>query len=339
MKIIGMMVVGEGEGSRYLDKCLSRIKPLVDYIVVAGNYKDKATDDILKKHGAIVVDYSNKEWGREQWKIKQSLLENYIVPMKPDWILCLDADEVFDERLDRGRLEELTIRGEIAFTFYFVQLYDSEDKMRVDGYWSGFRNVRFWKYIPEANQVWQRTALHCGLAPMYAYNWCADSEYIVKHYGYLKATDRERKKLRYDKYDPQAWYKSKEWYDSILSKPDIRPFDEDKFVTQFRYQEKKPKLEKIMEKKKNGKTFYIQNKFGKIFGVNEEIYETIWKDRVAKGKAVLIADEIQTKAIEAPVVEKEVVENAPKEDELTCKICGKVSKSKVGAIAHQRKHK
>lgn len=333
MNIVAMMVVGQGEGERYLANALYRIKDLADYIVVAGNYKDKKTNEILEDYGAIVADYSDAEWGKEQWRIKQSLFEQYIVPLKPDWVLCLDADEVFDERLTREKLEELATRDEIAFTFYFIQLYDSENQMRVDGSWSGFRNVRFWKYIPDVPQAWEHRALHCGLAPIYAYKYPADSEYLVKHYGYLKASDREKKKARYDKYDPQNWYMTKRWYDSIVSTPEIKPFNEQEFYKNLKYNPKKPKLDKLFNHKEKMNTYYIKNKYGKVVPVNEEVYDVIWKDRVAKGEAVLISDEPMVKKEEA-----EIIESVPKENELTCPFCGKEAKSKLGLNAHIRKH-
>jgi len=314
---------------RYLSLALKRLHEVCDEVVIGCNATDKATRDFLIGYpNTTTIDLSKYEWGKAQWKIKYTLLKDCIAPKKPDWIVCVDADEVLDKRFTREKAEEMAQRDEIAYTFYCVQLWDREDKMRVDGGWGNFRNVRYFKFLPEASLQYKKTPLHCGLAPLYAYRWRADSEFLFKHYGYMKLEDRERKIARYKKYDPKKVYRSSGWYDSIRTKPSVKAFNEDTFGAKLRYKPRRPRLSKVIIKKIMSKTFYVKNKYGRIYGVREEMLkEHLDRD----GISLVGADEYLR-------VEKR---QPPKElkNELQCPICGKICKSKIGLISHKRVHK
>jgi len=273
MKIVGFLTVGSGEVHRYLKNALERLSGLSDAIVIGCNATDKDTRNYLAEiKNARVYDLSKYEWGKKQHIIKQKLF--YAMEKEnPDWIICIDSDEVLDKTLTREKLEELTQREEIAYTFYCVQLWDNEEQMRVDGGWGNFRNVRFYKYVKDTSHLFQNSPLHCGLAPIYAYKWAADSEYLFKHYGYMKPEDRKKKVQRYNKYDPNGRYFNKQWYNSILGKPEIKPFNEDKFSKKLRYKPKKPLKDKYILKEMSGKVYYIKNRHGNVFSVKEEDLE------------------------------------------------------------------
>jgi len=330
MKIWGFITVGKGEIHRYLKNAIERLSELTDSILIGNNATDKETIDYLHSiEKAKVYDTSQYEWGKKQHIIKQKLFYK-LEKENPDWIVCIDADEVLDSRLTREKLEELTTRDEIAFTFYCVQLYDREDQMRVDGGWGNFRNVRFYKYIKNTNHLFQNSPLHCGLAPIYAYKWTADSEYLFKHYGYFTADDRRQKAERYRKYDPTGKYFNKSWYDSILGKPELRPFNEEEFGKKLKYKPKKPLKDKYTLKEMKQKIYFIKNRHGKVFSVSESQIED------HKREGIEIIGERDVTEISKFIDTKEL----PKEDVgYTCPICGFKAKTKAGLSAHKRKHK
>jgi len=328
MKIVGYCIVGSNEADRYLDKTLSQLSELCDEVIIALNAKDEKTRLAVLKYPKVkAYDLSEYEWGKEQWKIKELFFKKCVIPTKPDWVVCLDADEVFEKRVNREVLEELAKRGEIAFTFYCVQLWDREDQMRVDGGWGNFRNVRYFKYIPEAQIMWQRTPLHCGLAPIYAYRWASDSEYLFKHYGYLKKEDRLQKVERYKKYDPEGRYRTKQWYDSILGEPELRKFDEDEFGKKLRYKPKRPLMSKVVKKKIMAKTYYVKNKYGKVYPVSEGLLEETLR---RPGMELVEEKDYLKQEKRIPLVEP---------NPLQCPICGFVAKTKSGLNLHKKKHK
>ena len=212
MKIVGLMVCGIGESERYLEKPLNQFKQFCDDVVICLNGEDKKRDKLIKKYGFWSYR-DDREWGKNQDKIKTDLLAR-IMKLKPDWVLPLDADEEF-EGMDRKTLEELS-RKKRACYFYIVNHWNEEGK-----YHKGlsFWNIRFFKVKPLLGLTYQKTPLHCGLAPPYAYAYGTYVPYIIRHYGLMNKSDRIKKVERYKKYDPDAKYKSSIYYEAIASEP------------------------------------------------------------------------------------------------------------------------
>jgi hypothetical protein len=345
MKITAFLIVGTGEIDRYLHRVVLRLKELADNFVIGLNATDQETISYVSGiENSTILDLRDKEWGKEQWKMKE-LLFNKI--RDTDWVICVDADEVLE--VTRKQLEELTEREEIAYTFYCKHLWDNDSQMRNDGGWGGFRNVRFYKYLPELYQGFQKTSLHCGLAPIYAYKWCADAEYSFLHYGYMKESDRLKKVQRYNKYDPNKRMRNPGWYDSILTKPELIGVN-----IPLKYKSKKPKLEKLIKVNKMQKTYYIKNKYGQVYGVPEHlIEETLKRPGITllgsyegiKNREADVIDEPKKEVemaylkAEAEVVDEPKAETkAETKTELKCSVCGFEAKSEFGLKSHSRKH-
>lgn len=200
------MIVGPGEGDRWLEPTLKQL--WVDNVCVLLNNADEKTKQIVEKY-ATFIEIDNREWGKEQWRIKQDFLTKVIDHCKPDWIWTLDSDEIFDPSFTREKAEELTRGTDVAWYFWCLQLWNSDDQVRLD---LSFPNIRFYKVVPEFGLHFKAASLHCGLAPMYAYQWGSQSNLYFKHYGLMKAEDRAKKVARYEKYDPRAQFKAKDWY-------------------------------------------------------------------------------------------------------------------------------
>lgn len=250
------MVVGPGEGDRYLEATLKQL--WVDDICLVLNNADPKTIQIAEKYAQLVV-HDNREWGKEQWRIKQDFLKKVVEFCNPDWIWCLDSDEIFDPAFTREKAEELTRGNDIAWYFWCLQLWNEPGKVRLD---LSFPNVRFYKVMPEWGLHFKTAALHCGLAPMYAYQWGSQSNLYFKHYGLMLPADRVKKVARYDKYDPTAKYKGKDWYSALRNeKARSVPFED--AVSQL------PDIiykDKVIKKpmSKNKEIFMFRNKHGKV---------------------------------------------------------------------------
>ena len=84
MKIVGAMVVGPGE--KHLAEAIDNIK-WVDKLYICDNGANLALQGVK-----VVSD--DREWGKDQYKIKQDFFDNIIKPeIQPgDWIIWKDAD-------------------------------------------------------------------------------------------------------------------------------------------------------------------------------------------------------------------------------------------------------
>lgn len=222
MRIAGLMVLGPNE--KYLRKSLDEFKRLCDDVLIATNNADETTIKTIEEYGFKHYE-DNREWGLYQPDIKTSLLERAGREIQPDWIIALDADEVFCPSFTRDEAEKLTERGEIAWYFLVVNLYNDEQHFAHSVGIQRFWNIRFYKYLPEFGLQFQRKALHCGLAPPIAYKYGWHAPFYLLHYGLMLPEDRQRKQERYRKYDPNKRFKAGAYYDELGQELPMRVFD------------------------------------------------------------------------------------------------------------------
>lgn len=351
-----MGVVGKGEADKYLKKVLDHNLPLVDKMVIWGDAPDDKTDRLVLSYGSKVEyrRYPESLWATKQWLIKEALFK-YVIAHKPDWVLAFDADEIFDDRLDRKKLEELASGKATSYDFNFIQLWDDEKHMRVDGGWGDFWNCRFYKYQPQQSQEWLRKALHCGLWPIYARQQAIMIPYIVKHYGYMKPEHRVKKVERYDTYDPQRVYQDKEWYQSMKFEGNdprmkIKEFNEEDYINRLlpqmmpKYQ-KETKMQQVNPKQINKVYMVRRLKDSRIQEMSSKQYLEMTNNKSFEKLYELIGDVKTGSGLpEAPVIEAPI-ETLPvepvKEEKVLGKFdcaCGFKGKSKAGLAKHQKKH-
>lgn len=216
MKIVGFCVVGPKEADRYLKATLDEFKRLCDDVLIACNNTDPQTEELITQYG-FKWYRDDREWGKYQPLIKTKLLQS-IAYLEPTHILALDSDEVF-VNVNRRDLEAMA--DNLGSYFYIVNLWNEPDRYIPE---LSFWNIRFYKFDPKLTQFIAKN-LHCGLAPLYAYQVGKYVPFMVKHYGLMNPKDRAKKVDRYAKYDPKAEFKSKSFYDALSVKAEGKPLD------------------------------------------------------------------------------------------------------------------
>ncbi|MFZ5754692.1 MAG: glycosyl transferase, partial [Bacillota bacterium] len=173
---------------------------------------------------------SNKEPSFHNEIILRKQLWEMVVKTEPDWILVLDADEIFEDRAP-AVLRELAQNREVYY--YAFRLYDmwAENYYREDTYWNAHQWYRPFmvRYLPDFRYVWQETPQHCGRLPKNITELKGQASQLrLKHLGWLKPEDRLQKYYRYKQLDPRALYGIKEQYESILDpRPNLIPWEEE----------------------------------------------------------------------------------------------------------------
>ena len=224
------MVCGPRE--KYLTRSLDEFKRLCDDAIIATNNADEETINLIDSYGFKHYE-DNREWGLAQPDIKTSLLTK-AGELNPDWIVAIDADEVFAPSFTREEAEKLTQTGEIAYYFLVVNLYNNEQHFAHGAGVQQFWNIRFYKYMPEYGLQFQRKALHCGLGPPITYKYGWHAPFYLLHYGLMDKADRERKQARYRKYDPNKRYKAGAYYDELGQELPMRKFDPEGLLRKLR---------------------------------------------------------------------------------------------------------
>lgn len=331
MRIIGTMVVGNGEAGRYLRASLDELGRLCDGAVIALNGADAETRRMVEDSGFSHYD-DDREWGLYQPRIKEDLAR-MAGKLVPDWIVSIDADETFGPTVDRAALEELAGNSRTAWYFYVIDLWDDGSHMRQE---LSFWNVRFWRYAPEYGLLFENKPLHCGLAPAWAYHYGSYAPHALMHSGLIRREDREAKSRRYAKYDANRKLMPGNYYDILLSdrppeKLDLGWLTEKlRNYAPIRKSEREPKnesmpMEYAMVKKDNGQVVDIPVK---------HLPETLRRHPRWK---LLKGDEDQP-----PIVDEEPAEIAvpdvtmiPEDEPIIRCACGFTAKSDLGLRRHR----
>lgn len=219
---ITLSMIVRNEGDRYLKRVLQAAKPYIDNAVIVDDASDDNTvaicEEVLQGVPLKMVRNDRSLFSNEVNLRKLQFEET--IKTNPDWILVLDADEIFENAF-KDQIKELITND--AIDAYYFRLYDfwDEEHYRDDQYWSAHNYYRPFliRYKPSMHYDWKETAQHCGRFPStimhFAYGL---SNLRLKHYGWAKENDRIAKYERYQKLDPNAEYGWKEQYESILDK-------------------------------------------------------------------------------------------------------------------------
>jgi len=217
---ITLSMIVKNEAGRYLRTVLESVRKYIDAAVIID---DCSTDDTVAVCKEILKDIplkliENNECTFHNEIILRKQQWNETIATNPEWILFLDADEVFENAFENDI--QIPINQGL-YDVIFFRLYDfwSMTHYRDDGYWFAHNTYRpfLLRYIKDFNYIWPNLAQHCGRMPQNVNSLRIGYSHLrLKHYGWAKQEDRIAKYHRYMKLDPDAKYGWKQQYDSIL---------------------------------------------------------------------------------------------------------------------------
>ena len=197
-----------------IEECLDKLSSLVDEIVVVDNGSTDGTLEAYKKFPKIKEILHTEGFQEGQDKI---MLLDAAKARNPDWILWIDADEIFEKNMTRGVLDRYMRSGHNIFGFRMYNFWLNRNMCRIDGNWFGYTlkaQRTLCKNLPGIYFVNRK--FHNGVirgVPGKA----KISPYRLKHYGYADknetmrkwkfytANDKERgKKGYYNHLDPES---------------------------------------------------------------------------------------------------------------------------------------
>jgi glycosyltransferase involved in cell wall biosynthesis len=226
-----LSMIMRNEADRYLRPMLESAREYIDEAVIIDDASSdnsvEVCQEVLKGIPLHLIRNATSRFGNEVTLRKQQWEET--VKTKPEWVLILDADEIFEKRF-KDEVLSLITRADVD-VFYF-RLYDfwDEEHYREDGYWRAhlFYRPFLVRYKEGAEYRWQEMPQHCGRMPQTIFGLpSALSDMRLKHYGWAKPEDRHAKYKRYKMLDPQGTYGSLGQYESILDeKPTLIKWEE-----------------------------------------------------------------------------------------------------------------
>ena len=197
---IGMIVKNE---EKYLDRCLSALKPILDSIdselIIADTGSTDSTVEIAKKYTENVFYF---EWINDFAAARNSTLER----AKGEWYMYIDADEIFQSCDDIVRFFRSGAYKSFDVAGYTIRNYGYAENMNM---YTDFIALRLFKISPGTKFI---NAIHERVNTKFSSQ--TRLNVIADHYGYLYETEESRRKKiernlelllsRFDKDEPTA---------------------------------------------------------------------------------------------------------------------------------------
>jgi len=178
-------------------ECLSKLSSLVDKIVIVDNDSTDGTFGIYKRYPKIRIIKKTKGFNEGRDKC---LAHKLAKKLKPDWILWIDGDEIFEKNLVRNDLEKYMNNPRLnQINFRIYNFWLSDKKYRVDGIWkkyTAFPQRQLWRNLPQA--YFLDIPFHNGgirgVPPKHI-----NSDFRIKHFGYVYPQQIKTKVKTYKK--------------------------------------------------------------------------------------------------------------------------------------------
>lgn len=210
-KLTAMMLV-RNEADRYLHEALSELSIFVDEIIILDDGSTDGTPDICLAFPKVRLYRETESLMAQDESLARMKLWDYTVSHDPEWILAIDADEIFEKRMAHEVAGLINQHEFDAVEFRFFDFWGDREHYRVDGYWDPWvKKVRMlFRYKPDQTYSWPRKKIHCGRIPLEARGPIPvyQSDIRVKHYGWVRTEDIQRKYLRYKALDDNAHLQS-----------------------------------------------------------------------------------------------------------------------------------
>lgn len=210
-RLVAMMPV-KNEADRYLTQALEELSEFVDQIVVLDDASTDATPEICASFPKVILHRSKTPEFLVNESRFRARLWDLTAQAEPDWILAIDADEFFEERI-KYEIDFLIDQDHYdAVEFRLFDFWNGMTHVRVDGGWNPWpKRVRMLvRFHPGRTYTWPDRRLHCGRIPLELKGMLTvfQSDLRVKHFGWARPEDIKRKYERYRSIEESEHLKS-----------------------------------------------------------------------------------------------------------------------------------
>lgn len=224
---------------KWLKEVLDSIARIAHGIVVFDDGSTDSTPDICREHPSVLDYHRQKSAELDEVRDKNILLK-MALKHDPDWILCMDGDEIFEESAPERIFDAIrSCPADVTvLDLEFLYMWDDLYHYRTDGI---YRRIFHHRLFSLAGQ--DRDALsfvptghggnfHCESVPPNIRGKSMEIDVKIKHLGYMFRADRERKFHWYMSNDPG--HAAMGYYNHLLDQPGMtieewreRPFMND----------------------------------------------------------------------------------------------------------------
>lgn len=203
-KLTAMMLV-RNEAGRYLEEVLSELAKLVDETVILDDGSTDGTPEICRSFPNVTCYQEPDSLMIKDESLARQTLWDYTIRHDPQWILAIDADEIFERRMTTEVAGLINQTEFDAVEFRLFDFWDDRQHYRIDGGWDPWvKKVRILvRYDPNRIYSWPKQKIHCGRIPLEMRGPLPvyQSDIRIKHYGWIRKQDIDRKYSMYKQYD------------------------------------------------------------------------------------------------------------------------------------------
>ena len=233
-KLVAMMLT-HNEADRYLERVIENTLLFCDEIIILDDHSTTEQWEKLRelstkyydgyKYRLHIIEATNT-WDNES-KLRAELLECALM-QEPDWLIAIDADELYEADRMNEQLPYLMSQADAEWVgFRFFDMWDDEQYYRDDDNWPAgtsyaprmFR-ADVWKVrtLGYGGFEWPDIRRHCGSIPANVLKLKGKNSSVrVKHLGWMKSDDRDKKYLERLQDDPFNEFYPDETYNAILT--------------------------------------------------------------------------------------------------------------------------
>lgn len=198
-RIVAMIPV-RNEACRYLFQVLEHLSLWVDKIVVLDDASEDDTYEVAKSFNKVIAYKNEKTLFVENEVALRAKLWDLTIRQEPDWIVAIDADEIFEDRIVDE--VEFLINQDYYDAVYFriFDFWASQTHYRVDGGWNPWVKFQLFlvRYDPHLNYTWPQREIHCGRFPMPCQDFIPYySDIRIKHFAWAEEREHYKKYLFY----------------------------------------------------------------------------------------------------------------------------------------------
>ncbi len=219
---VTLSMVVKNEADRYLREVLSHAKECITDAVIIDDCSEDNTIEVCReilKGIPLKLIQNNQSLFSNEVNLRKLQFEETL-KTNPDWILVLDADEIFEEKFKSEIHKLISNKNAEVYCFRLYDFWD-QNHYREDTYWRGHLTYRpfLLRNKCDIEWTWLESPQHCGRLPqnIISIPWI-QSHMRLKHFGWAKEEDRIAKYQRYLELDPGFKYGWKEQYESINDK-------------------------------------------------------------------------------------------------------------------------
>ncbi len=208
----------------WLRDVLDSMARIADGIVILDDGSTDRTPEICRSHPAVVQYVHQIEATIDEVRDKNRLLK-MAMKENPDWILCMDGDEIFEQSAPERILEAIrTCPPDVSvLDIEFLYMWDDMEHYRVDGIYRRIFHHRLFRVVGQDREAlsFAPTAhggnFHCESVPPNIVGRSMEIDVKVLHLGYMPREVRVRKHEWYCRNDPQ--HATQGFYDHLLDQP------------------------------------------------------------------------------------------------------------------------